>query len=87
MKKIKGKQESTETLYLKMMGSSTYRKKIKNAIEMVQTYNRIVRNNKMEHADIVEVARSFTDNVKAPTPRAVVKEESEGDILKGSTRL
>ena len=28
MKKIKGKQESTETLYLKMMGSSTYRKKI-----------------------------------------------------------
>jgi chorismate mutase len=87
MKKIKGKQESTETLYLKMMGSSTYRKKIKNAIEMVQTYNRIVRNNKMEHADIVEVARSFTDNIKAPTPRAVVKEESEGDILKGSTRL
>lgn len=87
MKKIKGKQESTETLYLKMMGSSTYRKKIKNAIEMVQTYNRIVRNNKMDHADIVEVARSFTDNVKAPTPRAVVKEESEGDILKGSTRL
>jgi len=87
MKKIKGKQESTETLYLKMMGSSTYRKKIKNAIEMVQTYNRIVRNNKMDHADIVEVARSFTDNIKAPTPRAVVKEESEGDILKGSTRL
>ena len=87
MKKIKGKQESTETLYLKMMGSSIYRKKIKNAIEMVQTYNRIVRDNKMEHADIVEVARSFTDNVKAPTPRAVVKEESEGDILKGSTRL
>ena len=87
MKKIKGKQESTEALYLKMMGSSTYRKKIKNAIEMVQTYNRIVRNNKMDHADIVEVARSFTDNVKAPTPRAVVKEESEGDILKGSIKL
>jgi len=87
MKQIKGKQELTEALYLKMMGSSTYRKKIKNAIEMVQTYNRIVRDNKMKHADIVEVARSFTDDVKAPTPRAVVKEESEGNILKGSVKL
>lgn len=73
-------QEAAKFEYLKKMNSPAYRKGVKRNINLLQTYNRICRDNKMTSSDIRDVAKYFSDNIRNPVgnykPAEKVVEES-----------
>jgi len=59
-------QSNSNNLYLKMVGSHSYRQKIKKIIESITMYNMNVRDNALTHREIVSVSRMLTDDIRTP---------------------
>ena len=72
MKKTNSK-EDPKVLYLKIVNSPIYRKRIKTKIQAINDFNKIVRNNSLKYKDALEAAKYFADDIRNPlSPRANV---------------
>ena len=73
MKKPNSKEDS-KVLYLKIVNSPIYRKRIKTKVDVINDFNKIVRNNSLKYKDVLGAAKYFADDIRNPlTPRVNVE--------------